>query len=127
MTNGKFQCIIYKNPIYGGLIFLKKIFLLLKRAGRKSLGRNGSFFLISTAPLVILQLAYALFLFFSLGEYERLCRLDEISLSLENTVLCLFISVLTAFLCDAAERRSEREKNGKQNQDRAMRLGLVLT
>ncbi len=64
---------------------------------------------------MILQLAYALFLFFSLGEYERLCRLDEISLSLENTVLCLFISVLTAFLCDAAERRSEREKNGKQN------------
>lgn len=94
---------------------MKKIFLLLKRAGRKSLGRNGSFFLISTAPLVILQLAYALFLFFSLGEYERLCRLDEISLSLENTVLCLFISVLTAFLCDAAERRSEREKNGKEN------------
>ncbi len=64
---------------------------------------------------MILQLAYALFLFFSLGEYERLCRLDEISLSLENTVLCLFISVLTAFLCDAAERRSERGKNEKQN------------
>lgn len=94
---------------------MKKIFSMLKRTWRKSLGRNGSFFLISTAPLVILQLAYALFLFFSLGEYERLCRLDEISLSLENTVLCLFISVLTAFLCDAAERRFEREKNGKQN------------
>lgn len=92
---------------------MKKIFSMLKKAGRKSLGKRGSFFLVSTAPLVILQLVYALSLFFSLGEYERLCRWDEISFSLENVVLCLFISVLTAFLCDADEKRAEKEKNGK--------------
>lgn len=93
------------------MMLLKKILLFIKSLGRRSLGKKGSFFLVSTAPLVLLQLSYALFLSFSLGDYERLCRKEEIMLSFENVVLCLFISVLTSFLCDACEKRAKGKKD----------------
>ena len=104
----------YKKSCFTeGAILLKNIIYAIKKSSRRRLGDKGSFLLISTAPLVILQLVYSLCLFFSLGEYERLCRWDDISFSLENVALCLLISLLGAFLCDAAEKRAEKEKNGR--------------
>ncbi len=69
--------------------------------------------MLATLPIVLLQAAYTLYLVLSSGEYEMLCRADEISFSAENIVMCLFISIIGSVLYDVASRRAEKEKENK--------------
>lgn len=113
MTKRKIRCIIIKKKLFRRNAVLKKIHRKIKKMMGAKMGEKGSFLLLATLPFVLLQAAYTLYLTFSLGEYEMLCRADEIAFSAENIVMCLFISVLGSVLYDIASKRTEKEGREK--------------
>lgn len=82
-----------------------------QKAKKRMIGNDASFLLIATAPLVLLQLGYAILYTARLDAYALSTMRDAVSLLFENVLMSLVVSVGGALLLDLAEREAEeREK-----------------
>ncbi|MBQ0010988.1 MAG: hypothetical protein KBS76_07820 [Ruminococcus sp.] len=76
-------------------------------AGKKTVGKDALFLISATAPLVLLQLGYAVLYTARLDAYALSTMRDTVSLLFENVLMSLLISVGGSLLLDLAEREAE--------------------